>query len=398
MREEKYIKLLLKKCLDIQKNGILFINFASINKDFVDKIVEYAKELELHDIYLNEIDKDKEHELLKKLSLDEIKNSEYFNSKIWDEYAEKDAAFLMLDCEIPNLMDDIDSDKLALAASIRRSTKPVYREKQLKSEIAWCIAAVPNELWAKDIFKDSENPLEDFWVALEKICMLDQDDPIESWNKQLDKQRNFVNKLNNLKITKLHYKNDLGTDLEVCLPDKALWQSAASGKWLVNLPSYEIFTTPNYKLTEGIVYSSKPLVYNCRFINDFYLKFEKGKVVDFDAKDGKDILEEIIKTDELSSYLGEVALVNFDSPISNTNIIFKSTLFDENASCHLALGNGFLECLENGSDYSNEELDCLGINLSRNHVDFMIGTEDLTIEAETKDGIITIMEKGNLVI
>lgn len=398
MFEEKYIKLLLEGCLKVNSETPLFVNYIKYNKPFVKKVVKYAEQLGLKDIYLKEKDPRYEHDLLLNIDLNDIEKSDYFDSSDWDEYAKKDAAFLLLESEIPNLMDDIDSEKISKASYTRQITKPIYKEKQLKSLIPWCIAAVPNEYWAKELFPKSDNPLEEFWDVLVDICMLKGENPIASWNKHLKYQAKNAKILNDLKITKLYLKNNLGTDLEIELPKDALWQSASSNKWTVNMPSYELFSTPNYKKTNGIVYSSKPLLYNGKLIEKFYLRFEKGKVVEFDAKKGKDVLEEILKTDELSSYLGEVALVNYDSPISNTNMIFKSTLFDENASCHLALGSGFLECLKDGENYNSDELNKIGINSSKNHVDFMIGTKDLTIEAETKDGKITIMKDGNLVL
>lgn len=396
--QEKYIELLLKRCLCVDESTPLFVHYNKLNKDFANKLVEYAEKLGISDIYLEEEDSDKIHDMLNQLRLEEIEKCNAFNCKKWDEYAEKNAAFLMLDTEIPSLMEDIDSDKLAKSAYVRRTTKPIYIEKQLKSLIPWCIAILPNEYWAKDLFPDSKNPLKEFWDAIAKVCMLNDDNPIESWNNMLKEQTKNIEYLNGLEIKKLYYKNSLGTNLEIELSEKAIWKGASTGKWIVNLPSYEIFTTPNYKKTKGKVYSSMPLMYNGKEINDFYLEFKDGKVVDFYAKEGKDILKEIINSDNLSSYLGEVALVNYDSPISNTNLVFKSTLFDENASCHLALGSGFVECIKDAKNIDKEELDKLGVNLSKNHVDFMIGTEDLLIEADTNKGKITIMKDGNLVV
>lgn len=396
--EEKYIELLLKRCLQVSKKTPLFISFKKINRDFVDKVVIYAKEIGVSDIYLDEEDSNYIHEFLKSASIDEISKSAFFNCKIWDEYAEKNAAFLMIDSEIPKLMNDIDAEKLAKASYMKRTTKPVYIEKQLNSEIAWCIACVPNEYWAKDIFPNSKDSVKDFWKVLSKICMFDKGNPIERWNELLNKQSKMQEKLNKLKISKLYFKNSLGTDLEIELSDKALWESASSGKWIVNLPSYEIFTAPNYKKTKGIVYSSRPLIYNGKVIDNFYIKFENGKVVDYNAKKGKNVLKGIIESDKYSSYLGEVALVNYNSPISNTNLVFKSTLIDENASCHLAFGSGYLECIEGYKNMDKKELEKIGLNSSKNHVDFMIGSEDLKVEADTKDGRITIMENGNIVL
>ena len=398
MYQNKYVELLLKICLKIEETSSLFISYNKINKDFAIKLENYAKEVGISDVYLDETDSYEIHDILNNIKLEDIEKEEKFNCKIWDEYAKKDAAFLMLDALIPNLMDDIDSEKLAKMAYVKRNTKPIYREKQLNGELAWCIAAVPNELWAKEVFADSFTPLEDFWKVLTKICMLDKDDPIKAWDELLREQKEKIEKLNNLKIKKLHYKNNLGTDLTLELSNKALWQSASSSKWIVNMPSYEIFTTPDFRKTNGIVYSSMPLIYAGKVINEFSITFKNGKVEEYSAKEGEDVLKEIINSDKLSAYLGEVALVNYDSPIANTNKIFKSTLFDENASCHLALGSGFLECIQNGEELSKSELKDLGVNDSKNHVDFMIGTKDLTIEAETKNGLITIMKDGNLTI
>ncbi len=396
--KEKYIELLLKRCLKVSSDTPLFINYNTLIKDFVDEVVSFAKTLGVQDIYLAEEDEYYIHDFLKDANVEEIKNSKLFDCSIWDEYAKKNAAFLMLDSEIPALMDDIEADKIAESSNIKRTTKPVYKEKQLKSEIPWCIACVPNEPWAKDLFPDSENPVEDFWNVLSKICMFDEGNPIQRWDEYLDKQEKLKNKLNDLKINKLYYKNSLGTNLEVTLNEKALWCSASSGEWIVNVPSYEVFTSPDFHYTNGVVYSSKPLIYNGQKIDDFHVKFKNGKVVDYDAKEGKETLKQIIESDKNACYLGEVALVNFDSPISNTNIVFKSTLIDENASCHVALGSGFLECIEDGNNLSKDELKKIGLNMSENHVDFMIGTDDLTIEADTIDGKVTIMKDGNIVI
>ena len=398
MYKEKYIKLLLEKCLNVKKNTPLFISYNIINREFVNDVVEYAKKLGIKDIYLNEINKEHEKYVLQKYSLKELKTHPLFNSKAWDEYAEKGAAFLALETELPKIMDNVDLEKLSFAISLKIKSKPLFRKKQMSSEIPWCIAIVPNEMWAKELFKDSENPLKEFWKVLAKICMLDKDDPIKEWDEFLIDQKKMINKLNDLKISKLYYKNEYGTDLEISLNENALWQGACTGNFIANMPSYEVFTVPDYKKTTGIVYSTKPLFYNGKEIKDFYLKFDHGKVIEFGAKKGKDILQDIINTDSAASFLGEVALVNYNSPISKTNIVFNTTLIDENASCHLALGSGYPECIKNGTKLNNSELKKLNVNISKAHVDFMIGSKKMLIEADTKNGKITLMKDGNLII
>ena len=173
---------------------------------------------------------------------------------------------------------------------------------------------------------------------------------------------------------------------------------AYGNKIMPNLPSYEIFTSPDYRKTNGIVYSSKPLYYNDYCIDEFNIVFKNGKATSCDAKKGKEILEKLLFENENADKLGEVALVPFDSPISNTNIVFKTTLFDENASCHLAVGSGFETTFENYDRLTNKELNEKGLNISSTHVDFMIGTSDLEIEADTIEGKILIFKNGNFCI
>ena len=398
MMIDKYIELLLKRCLLVKKDTPLFISYNKITEEFVKKVVDYAHNIGIKDIYLDGKDSYYVHDILKKSTLKEIETNKMFDCSVWDEYAKKDGAFLMLESEIPHLMEDIDPKKTAKATLVKSETKPIYKKKQLNGELAWCIAVVPNIYWAQDLFPESTNPLEDFWQAIANICMFDKGSPIKRWDKLLKNQAKVQKKLNNLKITKLYYQNSLGTDIEVTLPENALWASASSDKYLVNMPSYEVFTTPDYHYTEGIVYNSKPLIYSGQVIDEFYLKFAKGKVVEAKAEVGNETLQSLLKSDKLSSFLGEVAIVNYNSPISNTNKLFKTTLIDENAACHLALGSGFTECIKDGNKLSEDELDKLGINTSKNHVDFMIGTKDLTIKADTKKGKLVIMKDGNLII
>lgn len=399
--EKKYIKLLLERCLNFNKSKSLLISYDKVNKSFVDNVVEYAKTLGVNDIYLDEDDINTTKEKLENLTLDEIEQDPYFDKTIWDEYAKKDASFLMLETEFPNELEDIDPLKIAKAKYINRTTRELFRKKEASNEIPWCIAALPNEKWARSIFPNEDNAYEKLYEVILNMCMVDKEDPIKSWNEHLNKLKKLSTKLTDLKITKLHYKNSLGTDLTIELPSDVIWNSAAGSEdsnMLVNMPSYEIFTSPNYLKTNGIVYSAKPLIYGGGKIDDFYIEFKDGKVVNYDAKKGKEILKQIIESDENSCYLGEVALVNNNSPISNTNLVFGTTLFDENASCHLALGDGFPDSIKDGLTMTKEELLGKGINQSKNHVDFMIGTKDLEIKAETKEGSILIFENGNFVI
>lgn len=384
--KDKYIDLLLNKCTDLSKSKILFINYMKESKNFVDQLVAKAKDIGFDEFYLEEEDPYKTHDILLNSTVEEIEKDDYFDKSIWDEYAKKYASFLMIDTEYPNLMLDIDPKKIGVSAKRRRETRPVYRKMSQNGEIAWCIAAYPGELWAENLFPDDEDAYKKLEDAIYKMCMIDQNNPIESWEEQLNKTDKIIGILNKLNLEKLHYSNSLGTDLDVYLPKDYLFASAKDNNVIVNMPSYEVFSSPIYNKTEGIVYSSMPLVYGGALIDKFWLKFSEGKVVDFDAEVGKEVLKEIIGADSNSCYLGECALVEKNSPIAQMNLVFGATLIDENASCHLALGSGFPECIKDGIGLDDDKLLELGINVSKTHVDFMIGTADLNIVGTTTDG------------
>lgn len=395
--EDKYLDFILSRCINFNKSKSLFISYIKENKQIIDKLVKKAQEKGINDIYLEEIDLNYQHELLSKLTIEEIKTHDYFQSNIWDEYAKKDASFLMAESYIPHLMDDIAEEKIAVANFQKRSTKPIYRKKQANYDIPWCIFCLPNEVWADLIFPNSKNSYEDLYLTIFKACMIDENDPTANWNNYIEKTNAKVELLNDLEIKRLHYTNSLGTDLYVNLIPNAKWLGVGTGKekdMLVNMPSYEIFTSPDYHKTEGIVYSSKPLNYNGTLIEDFFLEFKDGKIINYDARKGKNVLKGIIESDANSKYLGEVALVPINSPIANMNLTFYETLFDENASCHLALGDSFITIIDNYEKNSKDDLLAMGLNQSKIHVDFMIGTADLNIDAEAKDGIINIFKDG----
>ena len=397
--EDKYIELILKRCLNFDKSNILFINYDVVNKDFVDKVKKYASKYNLE--VVEDIDDiNITHSKLKDLSIDEIKHDSYFNKSKWDVYANKGASFMMIDTEFPGVLDDISPEKIAVSVYTKRETRPIFRKKETNYEIPWVIFALPNQIWADSIYKnetDSYNKLE---TAIYKMCMVDTPNPVASWEKYLKTVKERTTYLNSLHITKLHYTNKLGTDLIVSYPDNVIWSSVADDidhNMLVNMPSYEIFTSPSYLKTNGIVYSSKPLIYGGSTIDEFYLEFVNGKVTKFGAKKGYEVLKGIIESDSNACYLGETALVNNDSPISSTRLVFGTTLIDENASCHLALGDGFAMSIKDGEKLTKDELLEKGINQSNNHVDFMIGTSDMSIEALTDKGIIPIFVDGNFV-
>ncbi len=396
--DKKYIELLLKRCMNFENTDTLFIAYDVAIHEFVMKLKAYAEKNKLK-VYLKPSDIYQKKDILSHIKKEDLKKEEYFTSKDWDEYAKKGAAFLMLASEFPKVMDGIKPELISEANKIRLETKKVYREKQKNNELVWLIAVYPNKVWAQAMFPNlkEDKAYEKLYNLMMKATMCLEDNPIKCWNEQLKKQSKLMQKLNNLKIKSLHYTNSLGTDLYIGLSELAKWQSAGENdfKMIVNMPSYEVFTSPDYRKTNGIVYASKPLVYNSSLIDKFWLKFKDGKVIDYGANVGKDLLKGIIEGDEGSHYLGECALVDKNSPIAKLNFVFGETCLDENASCHIALGAGFPECIEGGEKMKTSELKKVGLNDSQNHVDFMIGTNDLKIEAETEKGNILIFKNGS---
>lgn len=387
---EKYAEVLLKNCLKIEKNQPLFISANVEVRDFVRIVAEVAYKLGVKDIYFDLTDPYIKHDTLKYLSFDDLKKSPLWNREIWDIYAKKDAAFLMLVSETPNLMKDIDEKKLSDASMFSLKSRKSFNEARAKSKLAWCIAAVPTNAWAKEVYKEAKDPLKKLWQTIFKICSINGEEPTKEVSNKIKKNERIAKKLNEYNFKKLHYQNKLGTDLTVELPEGHVWatgsEKLSNGKEvLVNFPSFEVFTSPKYDTVEGIVYSSKPLCYQDVLIDEFCITFKKGKVISVKAKKGLKTLKALVNSCENSNYLGEVALVPYNSPISNEKTIFYETLYDENASCHLALGDSFPECIKNGVKMSKEELYKKGLNNCENHVDFMIGTKDLKITGITYD-------------
>ena len=271
----------------------------------------------------------------------------------------------------------------------------------------WTIVAAPNNIWAKKVFPDLEEneAIEALWSAiLEASRITYENDPVAEWeihNKNLFKHNQILNSYN---FDTLYFKNKLGTDISVKLVDNHIW---AGGGELTpdgivfnpNIPTEENFTMPHKYGVNGKVVATKPLNYQGKLIEDFWLEFKDGKVINFDAKVNKDALENLLKFDKGSCYLGEIALISYDSPISNSGILFYNTLFDENASCHMALGRAYTINVKDGTKLSAEKLETIGYNNSMAHSDFMFGNEDLSVIGITKNGDkVVIFEDGNFII
>ena len=292
----------------------------------------------------------------------------------------------------PDALKGVNQGKIA---KIRQNQYPIlkpYRD-QRENKYQWCIAGAPSVAWAKKVFPElsPKKAVNALWDAILKTSRCDED-PIKAWEKHNADLAKRTNYLNSLKLDYLHYSNKKGTDFKVWLLPNVKWEAGGERTlgsniyYNPNIPTEECFTSPAKGKAEGIVYSTKPLSYQGELIENFSIRFENGKAVEVHAEKGEELLKHMISMDETAGYLGEVALVPYDSPINQTGILFLNTLYDENAACHLALGMGFTNLIEGYENYSQEELYKMGINDSCIHVDFMIGSEDLDIKGYTKDG------------
>ena len=307
--------------------------------------------------------------------------------------AEAGAAFLFLEGQDPSALKGIDPAKPAAARRARNIECRSFRDGMDFGRNAWCIAGVPVQAWANEVFPNLSpaEALYRLWVLILAVSRADGEDPESAWethNASFEKTKRF---LNDHRFTALRYEAANGTDLTVGLPEGHLWDGGAGRTqegvtFFPNIPTEEVFTSPDRLRAEGVVHSAMPLVHGGQVVRDFWLRFEGGEVVDFGAEQGREVLRHILETDEGARRLGECALVSKNTPIRQSETLFYDTLYDENASCHLALGMGFPECVADGVSMSKDELLARGVNQSAAHVDFMIGTDDMNIYGVTTDG------------
>ena len=301
----------------------------------------------------------------------------------------------------PDGLKGMDMEKMAKA---RKMSYPILKpfSDQLSNKQQWCIAAMPGVAWAKKVFPglSKAQAVEKMWEAIlsvSRVC----EDSVAAWEKHNKNLEERCNYLNSLQIQSLHYTADNGTDFTVGMIPEARFcgggETTVKGLFFnPNIPTEEVFISPMKGQAEGIVYSTKPLCYQGQIIDNFSIRFEGGKAVEVHAEVGEELLKTLITMDEGAAYLGECALVPQNSPICESGLLFYNTLFDENAACHLALGAGFPDTIEDFHHKTLEECRALGLNDSMVHEDFMIGCASMNIDATTRDGkVVPIFRGGN---
>ncbi|MCM8710202.1 aminopeptidase [Clostridium sp. SYSU_GA19001] len=399
---EKYAKLAVKIGINIQKGQTLVINAPLPAAEFVRAAAKKAYEAGAKNVHVEWADE--EVTRIKYLNAPDEAFTEYpvWKAKGFEEMAKNGAGFLSISASNPDLLKGVDPERIATANKTASKALEGYRNYVMADKACWCVISVPTKEWAAKVFPElsAEESVEKLWENIFKATRVDREDPVAAWKEHTNNLNKKLDYLNGKRFKKLHFKSSV-TDLTVELAEKHIWagggSTSESGTYFVaNMPTEEVFTMPKKDGVNGVVKSTKPLNYSGNLIENFTLKFENGKIVDFSAEKGYETLKKLIETDEGSHYLGEVALVPHNSPISNTNIIFYNTLFDENASCHFALGKAYPTNLEGGASMSEEELVKNGANMSLTHVDFMVGSPDLNIDGETADGKLEpIFRNGN---
>ncbi|MGN1227422.1 MAG: aminopeptidase [Christensenellales bacterium] len=402
---KKYAELTVKLGVNVQQNQYVMI-FSSIeNRKFARLLAEECYKCGAKKVTVEWSDETISKLTYKNCSLETLCTVEDWKVEKFKWRRDNLPALIHIEDEDPDLLKDIEPEKIAKSSqAMMKLIKPIRDEMEDKYQ--WTIVAMPSKRWAKKVFPDlsGKEAKEKLLEQIFKICRItDDNNPIDEWSKHNAKLNERYQKLNDFNFEYLHYKNNLGTDLMVGLADGHKWaggmEKTLNGvPYNPNMPTEEVFTMPHREKVNGTLVSTKPLVYNGVVIEGMKFEFKDGAVVKASATKNEETLKEILKMDENSNRLGEVALVPYDSPISNSNILFYTTLIDENASCHFALGNSYAMTLKGSENMTEEERVSKGANSSIIHEDFMVGSSDLNIVGIKHNGEkVQVFENGNFV-
>ena len=397
----EYAKLIVRCGVNVQKGQEVVIHAGLDQPEFVQMVVEEAYKAKAKKVTVE----------WKYAPLEKI-HVRYQSVTTMGNVTEWEKARQQHDCDVlparihlisddPDGLKGMNMEKVAKARKLSYPVLKPYADAR-NGKQQWCIAAVPGAAWAKKLFPglSKHQAVEKLWEAILSASRVDAD-PVLAWEKHNADLAKRCEYLNGLGIRSLHYTADNGTDLTVGMIPQAQFcgggETSLQGIFFnPNIPSEECFISPMRGKAEGIVYSTKPLSYQGQLIDGFSLRFENGKVVQAKAEQGEELLNTMLSMDEGAAYLGECALVPQKSPIAESGILFYNTLFDENASCHLAMGRGYTDTIRDCQNYTLEQCRDMGINDSMIHVDFMIGCDSMNIDAHCDGGkVVRIFEKGN---
>jgi aminopeptidase len=404
---KKYAKLAVEIGANVQKDQVVWVNAPVEAKELARLIVEAAYNVGAKRVSVNWSDAYIGRMGYDGMTVEELEQIPEWRINKFQDFVDNNGCVISITSPIPGVNLGVDPEKMQRAGIAASKALEFYRNHMMGNHAQWTIVAAPNTVWAEKVFPNlkGDEAVEALWEAiLNASRVTESNDPVQEWNDHNKRLLAHNKILNDFNFESLHFTNSLGTDLTVGLVENHVWagggEDSTKGVYFnPNIPTEENFTMPAKFNVHGKVVATKPLDYQGNLINDFYLVFKDGKVVEYDAKEQKEALDNLINFDEGSAYLGEVALISDDSPISNADILFYNTLFDENASCHLALGRAYPMNVKGGTEMTKEELEKIGSNLSMTHVDFMFGSPDMEIVGTTKDGKkVQVFKDGNFVI
>jgi aminopeptidase len=399
---QKYASLAVEIGVNVQPGQTLIVMAPLTTAPLVRKVVKRAYEIGAKNVHVEWADEE-----VTRLKYELAPSEAFLEFPMWrakgfEEMAENNAAYLYIQASNPDLLAGIDPQRIQDANKTASTAMRKFNQYMMSDKISWSVVAYPSETWANKVFPSlpAEERVNALWSAIFRATRIDRDDPVEAWKEHANHLESKAKRLNVRKYKALRYRAP-GTDLTVELPERQLWVAAGSRNekgtpFMPNLPTEEVFTAPLKTGVNGTLRSTKPLSYAGNLIENFSFTFQDGKIVKVTAEKGLETLQRLIETDEGSHYLGEVALVPHRSPISDSNLIFYSTLFDENASNHFAIGKAYPFCLEGGKEMSQEELAAQGLNDSLTHVDFMVGSGEMDIDGVLESGETEpVFRKGN---
>ncbi|CZQ96405.1 peptidase m29 aminopeptidase ii [Trichococcus palustris] len=401
---KKYAKLLVSKGINVQKGHTVLINVDVDQAPFARLLTKEAYALGAEEVIVKWADDEITREKYLHTSEERLTNIEQYKIDESLDLIAKKASRLSVRSSDPDALNGVDSKKLAAAT---KAASLAFHEQRIATQankVSWTVASAAGAKWAAKVFPalaTEEEQVDALWNEIFKTCRIYEADPVKAWDEHEARLLTKAQVLNDEQFDALHYTTPAGTDLTVGMPANHVWESAGSVNaqgedFIANMPTEEVFSAPDGRRIDGVVKSTKPLSYNGNIIDGMIFTFKDGKVETCSAEKGDDVLQHLIWDNDGARSLGEVALVPDPSPISQSGIVFFNTLFDENASNHLALGSAYATSVIGGTEMTQDELAAAGLNRSNIHVDFMIGSPDMDVDGIRKDGsIMPIFRNGD---
>lgn len=404
--QNMYARIVIRKGVNLRPGQKLLVRTSYETYEFARLLAKEAYEAGSDYVYIEMIDYSLYRSRMEHQDEERLRYNPNFTQSMYHQFLAEDWAYIRLDnTEDRSQFDDVDADKLSILQGALREDSSLFRASMMRHEHPWCVICAPGINWARTILGEDAT-LEELYELLIPILRLDEEDPLAAWDEHAKNLLELSGKMTEISIRELHLTDEsTGTDLYISLREQAIWiggpKRLPSGRlYFPNIPTEEVFSVPDRLLTRGKAVTTKPVTIYGSVVTGCEFTFEEGRLVSYTAQKGQKMLEKFVSSDEGASYLGEIALVDARTPISMSERIFASILYDENAACHIALGAGYPSCLRDGKSLdSDESLLEAGCNRSVMHTDFMIGSPTMRIEAICYDGsTLTIMEDGRILI